>query len=307
MRAQARARTAAGGERSDLRLGMAEQEPEQLAPRVPARSRNRDPLFFYRGFIQATNATRRGGGYTAMIASRQLNPPTAPPRRCRPRTGHAAVVGAAGGGRGDRCSGVFTVDRPRKRTRQRSPTTNATKRRSPSMAIKPAARLAAARTAARPGTARTATPLIRAAAAARGQGDCWDGCLHCRSTSSERTQTATSSTQRTETAITAVEHRRPGCSTAHVIQGGRAHRARRLSAAADAQVDRRSVRKSCFMCRLATPAPAQRRAAANRSAATATAASRAALASSLVSVRSGARKRSVNASDRLPSPTCSPV
>ncbi len=51
----------------------------------------------------------------------------------------------------------------------------------------------------------------------------------------------------------------------------------------------------------------QRSAAPHRSAATATAASRATFASSLVSVRSGARKRSVNVSDRRPPPTCSPV
>ena len=49
--------------------------------------------------------------------------------------------------------------------------------------------------------------------------------------------------------------------------------------------------------------PDQRRVAPNRSAATATAASRAALASSFVKVRSGARNRRANASERCPSAT----
>ena len=53
--------------------------------------------------------------------------------------------------------------------------------------------------------------------------------------------------------------------------------------------------------------PRQRWTAPVRSAASATAASRAALVSSSVSVRSGARKRSAKASDFLPAPTCSPV
>lgn len=50
-----------------------------------------------------------------------------------------------------------------------------------------------------------------------------------------------------------------------------------------------------------------RRVAPNRSAAAATAASRDRVASSTVSVRSGARNRSLYASDRLPAPTWSPV
>ena len=47
--------------------------------------------------------------------------------------------------------------------------------------------------------------------------------------------------------------------------------------------------------------------APKRSAATATAASRAATASSTVSVRSGARNLSLYASDLRPAPSCSPV
>jgi hypothetical protein len=57
-----------------------------------------------------------------------------------------------------------------------------------------------------------------------------------------------------------------------------------------------------------TPSRGHARSAAPcRWAATATAASRAALASSLVNVRSEARKRSEKASDRLPAPACSPT
>jgi hypothetical protein len=52
---------------------------------------------------------------------------------------------------------------------------------------------------------------------------------------------------------------------------------------------------------------AQRRVAPCRSVATATAASRASFASSLVRVRSGARNRRRNASERRPCATCSPV
>ncbi len=43
VRTQPRARTASGRQGPDLRLGMAEQQPEQLAPRIPARSRHCDP------------------------------------------------------------------------------------------------------------------------------------------------------------------------------------------------------------------------------------------------------------------------
>ncbi len=57
------------------------------------------------------------------------------------------------------------------------------------------------------------------------------------------------------------------------------------------------------------PGPGQpaRRTAPRRRSASATAASRAAVASAAVSVRSGARNRSVYASDLRPAPTCSPV
>ena len=68
-----------------------------------------------------------------------------------------------------------------------------------------------------------------------------------------------------------------------------------------------AVRRDCSSVPAPRPKRHARCSAPTRSAAAATAASRAALASSSVSVRSAARNRSASVSDLRPSPICGPV